>query len=178
MVRKISRSLAGVVLVASGLAVFAVLIVPRLLGWDAYVVTSGSMEPTFGPGSVVVVAAVSPEDIRARDIVTFRDPDGFTTHRVLRVTASSSGGEDSTALITQGDANADADPQPLDPRNVVGKARFAVPHLGFFVELIKSPLGAGAFAALFLFVAFSGRAREDDRATVAENEQREAVAVS
>jgi signal peptidase len=135
----------------------AVLVVPRMLGWSAYVVTSGSMSPTFEAGAVVVTAPTAPADIAVDDIVTFADPDGYTTHRVVSAAAESSGGVEAQSFTTKGDANEEADPMPLDPRNVVGKAKFAVPHVGYLVDFVRSPLGAGLLAALFLFGVFGGR---------------------
>ncbi|GBE58374.1 signal peptidase I W [bacterium BMS3Abin01] len=72
------------------------------------VVLSGSMEPGIKVGSVVLVAAVNPDDIKVDDIITFplpRKPDNQepanTTHRVTRVIADSGG----LRFITKGDAN-------------------------------------------------------------------------
>jgi signal peptidase len=175
---RLVRGGAAALLGVAALLVFVAVILPTLFGWKAYTVTSGSMAPAFDSGAVVVVAPVLEEDLWRRDIVTFRDPDGYTTHRIVGVKVTSIAGERTRIFTTKGDANEDADPKPLDPRNVVGKAKFAVPHLGYFIELIKSPLGAGAFAALFLFVTFSGRAREKAPAEAVEDEQREVVEVS
>ena len=156
------RGIAGVLLMALGAVVLAVLVVPRLFGWSAYVVTSGSMLPTFGPGSVVVTAPVDPDALTKDDIVTFVDGSGgLTTHRVAGVEVSCAGGESVTSILTKGDANEEVDPMPLDARNVVGRAEFAVPHLGYLVSWIRTPLGAGAIAALLLFVVFAGGRRVD-----------------
>lgn len=159
---RILRGIAGVVLVAVGAAVLAVLVVPRLFGASAYVVTSGSMLPTFGPGAVLVTKPVDARELARNDIVTFVDGSGgLTTHRVAGVEVSFEAGETSTTISTKGDANEEADPMPLDPRNIVGKAEFAVPHLGYLVSWIKTPAGAGVAAALFLIVLFGGGRRED-----------------
>jgi signal peptidase len=172
---KVARRLAAIVLLGLGLVAAAVLIGPRLVGWSAMVVTSGSMSPTFDPGAVVLVAPVDPDHLVMRDIVTFRDPGGFTTHRIVGVTSSIVDGKTTRSFTTRGDANEDADPQTLDYRNVVGQARFAVPHLGYVVGFVKSPVGAGALAALALFVLFTGGSRPDRQPEGPHASEREAV---
>jgi signal peptidase len=165
MMVRILRGVAGIILVTFGAVVLAVLLLPRLFGSTAYVVTSGSMLPTFAPGSVIVTTPVNTDQLSNGDIVTFVDSSGgLTTHRVEAVTVSYKDGQSSTTITTKGDANEESDPVPLDPHNVVGKAEFAMPHLGYLVEWIKTPLGAGVLAALFLFVVFTGRTVKDDEA--------------
>ena len=155
---RVLRVIVGTVLIMVGAAAFTVLVVPRLFGWHAYLVTSGSMVPTFSPGAVVVTAPVDPTKIAQDDIVTFLDASGeFTTHRVVGVTASSLGGEASLSFSTKGDANEDADPTQLEAQQVVGKAKFAVPHLGRLVSFVRTPVGGGLLAGIFLFMVFSGR---------------------
>lgn len=171
----IIRRLAGAALLTLGTVVFTVLILPKFFGWSSYVVTSGSMAPTFNVGSVVVAAPTTPGAVAVKDVVVFRDPDGFTTHRIVGMTSKAAGRNTTTTLVTQGDANEDADPTPLDPRNVVGKARFAVPHLGYVVNSVRSPVGAGALAALALFVLFSSGSRPGRQLDTSNATEREAV---
>lgn len=163
MINSIARTVAIVALSFVAAVFILVLLVPKLFGWDAFVVTSGSMAPAFQAGSVVVVAPIPGEQVGMRDIVTFRDPVGYTTHRIVGIEATSQGGEDDITFTTKGDANEEADPVPLDPRNIVGKANFAVPHVGYVIDLVRSPVGAGVLAALILYATFGGRAIKPDR---------------
>ena len=162
MVIKTLRRICAVLLTLAGIATFAALVVPQLFGWQAYVVTSGSMSPTFDAGAIVVTAPVDGNTVRTGDIVTFREPSGLTTHRIAGMTSTSDAGVVSMTYTTQGDANEEPDAAPLHPENIVGKAQFIVPKLGYLVSFVKSPLGAGAFAALFLFVVFTGGKRSED----------------
>lgn len=154
---RIVRALATTMLVAVTALLVAVVLVPRLLGWSVFVVTSDSMSPTFGAGAVVVTSPLGPGEPAVDDIVTFADPDGYTTHRIVGSSAESVGGVAEQSFTTKGDANEEADPVALNPRNVVGKAVFAVPHAGYLVDFVKSPIGAGLLAAVLLFVVFGGQ---------------------
>jgi len=103
-------------------------VLPVAIGWEAVVVTSGSMAPAVAVGDAVVVQPVPAAEVRVGDIVVFDDParpGGLLTHRVVDRLAD--GG-----LVTRGDANAAADPVPVAAESVHGRARLVVPYVGRF----------------------------------------------
>lgn len=76
----------GLVLVAA----VGLTILPRVVGFQTYIVLSGSMEPTIPTASVVVVVPVKPSELQAGDIISFtRWTDGeepvTITHRINQV---------------------------------------------------------------------------------------------
>ena len=64
MGRKICRAFAVLILMAV-VAVCIPMTVPRLMGYDVYVVISGSMEPGIPVGSALYVEAAAPEEVEA-----------------------------------------------------------------------------------------------------------------
>jgi len=97
-------------------------------------VISGSMRPTLDVGDVVIIAEVSSDTIKPGDIIQFREAQGITTvHRVVEI--QEVGGK--TFFITQGDANREPDAKPVIPANVVGKAIFDIPKIGWAVIAVK-----------------------------------------
>ncbi len=122
----------------------------RLVGLTPYVVLSGSMEPNYHVGSLVYVRDVAPESIQAGDAITFvRDASGTPiTHRVV-VTD-----HENRRFFTQGDANRTPDAAPVIYENVVGKATFSIPYLGYVSHYLSRPpglyIGLAAAAVLFL----------------------------
>ena len=67
-------------------------------GWGVVRVLSGSMEPTFSEGSLLVVSrVVSPDEVSAGDIVVYDAGQSLVAHRVVEVSDD--------AFVTQGDAN-------------------------------------------------------------------------
>jgi signal peptidase len=114
--------------VAIGIIGLALLVV-RLGGYSAYVVTSGSMEPGIAMGSLVVVEPVPPESVRPGDVITYALSDRVVTHRVQAVMWS----DGALALATRGDANTALDPWLVHPDSEVGVVRATIPLIGFAI---------------------------------------------
>lgn len=141
--RSISVLVTTVMVAACLLAVL--MIVPTLLGFQRYVIVSGSMEPTIPVGSVVYDEVVPLEEIEVGDVITFLPPPEFdihdpVTHRVVDI--SKVGGKDGTPLQlvfrTKGDNNDDVDPwqMVLDGPD---QARMVhhIPYVGYFYMALQ-----------------------------------------
>ena len=107
-------------------------------GYRAYVVHTGSMSPTYKPGSLVIDKAASGNYHRG-EVITFRHSALTTdvvTHRITDVT--------STGLIhTKGDGNATADVWDIRPNQDRGSVRRRMPFAGFVVVYLQQPAGRG-----------------------------------
>ncbi|WP_135661985.1 signal peptidase I [Halorhabdus rudnickae] len=117
--RRIASVLAVVVLVVVVLP-FVVYAFPQLVGGNqSYVVLSGSMSPTIGPGDVIVVGSVPAADVQVGDVITFRrgGESSPTTHRVVDIVDR----DGSVAFRTAGDNNENPDPDLVEPSRLVGK---------------------------------------------------------
>lgn len=126
----------------------------RLVGWDIYVVLSGSMEPEYRTGSVIYVKEADPEDLGVQDVITFRlDEDTIATHRIIEITEI----DGQAAFRTKGDANEREDAAAVPVSQVVGTPVFTIPYLGYLVEYIHSTSGRYATIAMgatLLFLVF------------------------
>jgi signal peptidase len=99
------------------------------------IVKSGSMEPAISTGSLVVVKPAT--TYRAGDIITFgKDTknDIPTTHRIIEITSAGS-------FLTKGDANEEADPNPVARQDVIGAVLLSVPGAGYVLDFARQPLG-------------------------------------
>ena len=131
------RALGSALALAAIIVLLALVALPKVMGGDSFTVLSGSMEPTFAPGDVVVAKGIAESevctDVSVGDIVTFfpkpNDPT-LITHRVVGKTIGSFDDGTSCRLITQGDANSSAD-EPISPEQVRGVFMFGVPKLGW-----------------------------------------------
>jgi signal peptidase len=101
----------------------------------AYIILSGSMEPTVPVGGIVFTR--TQPSYNAGDIVTFatdRKKDNVVTHRIHEQLANG-------AFITKGDANKTTDRGEVTQQNVIGKVVLTVPYAGYLVDFVKTPKG-------------------------------------
>jgi len=172
--RRLVNVLAVLALVALVLP-FVVVGVPQVVGADhSYVVLSGSMQPSMGPGDVVVVRSVPPDSIAVGDTITFQVGDETTTHRVVAVERTADG----PLFTTKGTANDAVDPRPIPGSAVVGEVWFVVPWAGHVVLFANTKLGAvallgvpGALLILSeLYELYRARDRASDSTTDVSNQ--------
>jgi signal peptidase len=124
---RLARILAVYVLVGLAGGVLLAIALPLAFGARPLVVLSGSMEPTLATGDVVVVKRVGPQQTRAGDVVTYRNPDGdLVTHRVRSVRRRG----DRFELVTKGDANNAAERWTMDADGELSRAVYRVPMAG------------------------------------------------
>ena len=102
----------GTIAFILALLLATLMLLPSLLGYERYVIVSGSMEPMIPTGSVVYDEVVPVEELEVGDIITFVPPPEYNieqpvTHRIIEITTapegSSAAGE--TLYRTKGDAN-------------------------------------------------------------------------
>lgn len=117
---------------------------PELFGYSQLVVTSGSMEPAFSAGDMIVIR--EEEDYALGDIVTFRLSGGeLVTHRIV--------GSVEGSFITKGDANNTEDDDLLDPAQIVGRFVTYMPAVGSFLLFLRTPVGLFVLVVLgFLLI--------------------------
>lgn len=128
----------GIALVVVLMTMVVLALLAPHFGWRADTVLSSSMEPALPVGCVQVTKPIKPENIKAGDIITFRSPTNgkLMSHRVVAVEQ-----DQSYQFRTKGDANEDVDPYSVPAENVVGRVCFRVPHVGYVVEYLKTPIG-------------------------------------
>lgn len=127
---------------------------PMPFGYGAAVVLSGSMEPEFSKGDLLIIKETS--DFGLNDIVVFEDNQSLVVHRVVGI-----GKEE---VVTKGDANNVAD-EPISISAVKGKVIFWIPYLGTIVDFLKTPIGiilVIAAAILLIEVPHMREVRKDD----------------
>ena len=113
----------------------------RLLGFQVFGVLSGSMEPTYPTGSLIYVKPVDQSELRVNDIITFSTaPNVIATHRIVEIVPD----ESNPSMLryrTKGDANTVVDNELVSFVNVIGRASFCVPQLGYLARYIQEPPG-------------------------------------
>lgn len=141
----------------AGVALLAIAFLPTLVGYQAHVVSSGSMGSAAPMGSVVQTRMMPVQDVRVWDIVSFRHPSArlSVTHRVLKVEPGVNG----ITLTTKGDANATQDAEPIVVRGSIARVEHVIPWAGFIAGFARSPMGWG----LLIVAPIAGMLRDARR---------------
>lgn len=172
--RAVLSGTTAVLLVALLLLAGAVAVVPRVLGGAALTVLTGSMEPTYSPGDMVV--SVPQDQYQVGDVVTFQPVAGdpaLITHRVVGIALGAE-----TAYITRGDANG-ADDDPVTPEQVMGRVVYHVPYVGHLAGAVGPHRGAVVTVVACLLIGYgsylviadsrAGRRRSPGQITTGES---------
>lgn len=146
MLKKICGILSGIILLV--LAVLAgLLIIPKLMGYEEMAVLTGSMEPNYPVGSLIFVKEINPDQLEVGDVITYRlDSDTVVTHRIVEID------KEAQTVTTKGDANSSNDGSPVPYSEIVGKAHFKIPYLGYVSMNIKTPKGIMAICGVLIAI--------------------------
>lgn len=156
----IRNILSWVLLLGVLVILLSTILIPRLTGSTPFTVLTGSMQPTYPPGTLIVVRPQDPTQLKAGDAITYQMESGkpeVVTHRITMVRLNAL---NELTFITQGDANPVADANPVVPEQVRGKVWYSVPYIGYVYNAITGQMrtvmltvvvGALSIYAVFMF---------------------------
>jgi signal peptidase len=144
--KKIIWLFACIFMLATGVAVIGM----TAFGCHFMAVTTGSMEPEYPVGSLIITRRVSVDRINVGDVISYmaKNSDAVVTHRVSRVDA---GGE---CFYTKGDANQDEDSLPVEYSRIMGKVFLKIPGLGYVFMVSGRGIGRVITVALLIAMLF------------------------
>lgn len=122
--------------------------VPYIGKYEWLSVLTGSMEPIFKPGDLIIDKKVAANSLKVGDIVTYNWGTSLSTHRIIEITKDSKG---EPVFKVKGDNNNTADESLLAGKAVVGKYIFRIPFLGFIFSKFKGPIGLIIVWLLFIY---------------------------
>ena len=177
-------NLISVLVIAGAIVVLCVVLMtkpgkpPQILGYTALRITTGSMEPTLGIDTLIIVKEVDPASIQKGDIISFysSDPalDGMVnTHRVTSVTKE----KNKFRYQTKGDGNNSVDLYDVSSKYLIGKVVASSNILGkisrlaanplVFIPIILVPLAIILLSNLIRIIRLSGViAKEEEEAAI------------
>jgi signal peptidase len=124
-------------------AAIAALAAPKFLGYDRYVIVSGSMHGTFDRGSVVFSKPKPVAELKVGDVITYMPPAATGVHHLVshRIHSIDLADDGTTKVFrTKGDANPGDDPWTFSlsapQQNVM---RFSVPYVGHALLALADP---------------------------------------
>lgn len=158
-----------IVIIVVALAILLVGV--RIAGFQVFTVLSGSMEPTLHVGSLVYVRKADPQDLKPGDVITYMVSETtVVTHRITGVVPDDVE-PDTLWFSTKGDANDTEDTALVHYRNILGRAVFSIPYLGYLSHYIQNPpglyvaLGCGAVLLIIAFLPGPKKKEQDSEKT-------------
>jgi signal peptidase len=124
----------SLILPLAAVAAAALMLVPGLLGYQRYVITSGSMTGTIDRGSLIYDKVVPAASLKVGDIITYTPPPSSgvfepVTHRIVWAGRDRFG---HPSFRTKGDFNKVADPwRFVLERPTQARVAFHIPYAGF-----------------------------------------------
>jgi signal peptidase len=159
---------AGVLSLVAGVVILAI-ILPAVSGAQTYTILTRSMEPSYPPGTLIVVRPVDAADLRVGSVITFQVSPGkedVITHRIIAITL---GSDESRSFTTMGDNNAVADDVAVLPEQIRGEVWYALPWIGSLSTLrsqgglgVLVPVGGGVLllVAAYYLIAWGKERRQ------------------
>jgi signal peptidase I len=136
----LARVLASLLALAALAVLVAVAVGPRLGLYRMETVLSGSMQPTFRPGDVIIVTPEPVTAVRPGQIISYQIPIGdhhVESHRVVRVLERGT----HPVIITKGDNNAETDPWRAQlTSDTAWRERVVIPVVGRLIIWMRQPV--------------------------------------
>lgn len=140
-------NLLSVLIIAGAVAVLMIVLMtkpgqpPSVAGYTALRITTGSMEPTYGMDTLIVVKKTDPAEIKKGDVISFYSSDpaldgSVNTHRVVSVKKEGNG----YIYTTKGDANNTVDAYDVLSKYLIGRVQTSSVILGKISRLAANPL--------------------------------------
>lgn len=107
-------------------------------GYRLFTVATGSMEPEYQVGDVLISQEIDPNEIQVGDNIVYRGNTGsfkdkIVTHQVVSIREEN----EEKKITTKGIANVEEDPE-IDGSQVYGKVIYKVKTLSFIGQIIKN----------------------------------------
>lgn len=141
-----AKRVTAVVLVTLTLAVVAAAVSYWQEGYRLYTVRTGSMTPTYPPGTLLVDAPPAGTP-RVGQVITFAADGHLVSHRVHAVTRR--------GIETKGDANRTPDVGLVTRDHVVADVVTGIKNAGFVLVFLRQPSGIPSLVLLALSVALA-----------------------
>lgn len=142
--------------------------IPSLLGYKAFSIVSGSMEPTLHIGDIIIIKEVNPEELDINDIITFIEGDSAVTHRIVEIILE--GGK--TSYKTKGDANNANDSELVKQENIQGKYVCRIEKIGGLISKAKNTTTL-VIIVIFIYFVYLILSKKEDRRNARHEKRKE-----
>lgn len=137
-----------------------------IFGFRQYMVLTGSMEPTYNIGDVIIVKEVKENEIKKGDVITYSVGNSGETisHRIIDITNENG----ILQYQTKGDNNNSADSDLVNFNVIQGKVVFKISNLGIIISEITTGTGI-AVILLILTLSYIHTNRKEEKRIARED---------
>jgi len=130
-----------------------------ILGFRQYVVATGSMEPQYNVGDMIIIKEAPEENIKIGDVISYTPVNGIDTitHRVVDVIKENG----QTYYQTKGDNNNSEDQELVNYSQVKGKLVFKISKLGTIITRMLTGTGITILFAIIILSYLRDRNKEE-----------------
>ena len=140
----------------------------ELFGFKLYTVLTGSMEPEYNIGDLIIEKKIEQKDIKVGDVITYSLGNQNTvTHRVIKI--SQENGE--TLYQTQGDNNNSPDAELVKYSQVQGYIVFKIDKLGKIITEFVSGIGM-VVLLIIITISYIHSSRSEEKRIAREDARR------
>lgn len=130
-----------------------------ILGFRQYVVATGSMEPEYNIGDVIIIREKPEEEIKIGDIINYTSENGIDTitHRVVDIIEK----DGQNYYKTKGDNNNSVDPELVNYSQVKGILVFKISKLGTVITKMFTGTGITILFAVIILSYIRDKNKEE-----------------
>ncbi len=138
----------------------------NIFGFRQYVVATGSMEPEYKVGDLIIIKETPKEKIKVGDIINYisENEKETITHRVKEIIEK----DGQTFYKTKGDNNNSDDQELINYNNVQGILVFKISKLGTIITKLLTGSGVSILIVLIILSYLKDKNKEDKK-TAREN---------
>lgn len=146
--KKITSALATIIFIICLVLLALVMVTPKdaagnkrvnVAGYSIMTVMTGSMEPAYQVGDIIVIRKTNENELQVKDVITFISTDEELngqpiTHRIIDITEENG----QKKFETKGDNNRIADETPVTSDRILGKVQLRIPFVGRAVNFMQT----------------------------------------
>lgn len=133
----------------------------NILGFRQYMVDTGSMEPGYSVGDLIIIKETPKEKIQVGDVINYTSANGIDTitHRVVEILEK----DGETYYKTKGDNNNEEDPDLVNFNQVQGVLVFKISKLGTIIKKMLTENGIIIILAFIILLYLRDEKKEEKR---------------
>ena len=132
-----------------------------IFGLKPYMVLTGSMEPNYNIGDLIIVKEVKENELNVGEAITYSVGNGDETisHRIVRITSK----DGKTQYETKGDNNNSPDSELVSFEQIQGRIVFKISKLGLIITQLTTGTGTAMILLVIAISYFYTNRKEEKR---------------